>query len=315
MNAAMSLQQNSTTRATSSGTPIRPERVGGDPGLDVDAGVGQRRHLVAHARRVDDRRSDAEHPDAERSELEGQRLGDADDGVLRGDVGADPGARLEPGGGGEVDDDPAVAHAPGGLARAGVGAADVHLQHAVEERVVGVDGRSGGREDGGVVDPDLEAAELGDGAIGGSGERRGVGDVELAADDLAAHHARRHGPGVGGVAVEVAGDHARPLPRRGGARSARRDRAPAPVTTARRPASEISSASVRSLTSGTATGRRLLPLGSARATLRRAMSERDADAIRRSAARLRRRRARPRRGVRGVRCGPTTRGGTSGRIG
>ena len=70
---------------------------------------------------------------------------------------------------------PPLAHPPGRLPRPGVRAANVHVEHAVDEIVVGVDAGPVVGKIAGVVDPDLETAELGDGAIGRGGQRCGVG--------------------------------------------------------------------------------------------------------------------------------------------
>ncbi len=207
MNAAMSEQQNSTTRATSSGTPIRPSglaatRASTSRPASANGAICSRTPGVSMIVGAT-----AEHADPEGAEVEGQGFGDPDDSVLRRDVGADPGARLEPGGRREVDDHTAARHSPGRLPRACVDPADVHLQHPVDERVVDVERGPRRREDAGVVDPDLQPAELGDGKIRGGGERRRVGGIEGAADGPTARLGDLLGDRSSGVTVEIAGDH------------------------------------------------------------------------------------------------------------
>ena len=64
------------------------------------------------------------------------------------------------------------------LTGSGVASANIDREHAIDEVVVGIDGRTRSREDSGVVDPDVEPAERVDGQVGGCGQRRRVGDVQ-----------------------------------------------------------------------------------------------------------------------------------------
>ena len=105
---------------------------------------------------------------------------------------------------------PPRTHPPGSLPRPGVRAANVHVEHSVDEIVGGVDRRARRREDRRVVDPDVEAAQFADGAIGRSGQRCGVGHVELAGQHSPSRAGQLVSEPFGGWSVEVAGDHTRP---------------------------------------------------------------------------------------------------------
>ena len=82
-------------RATSSGRPARPSNVWFIRVADVEPGRLERGELLLHAGRVDHARRDADDADAAAAELEGEVLGQPDDGVLGGDVGADAPAAPE----------------------------------------------------------------------------------------------------------------------------------------------------------------------------------------------------------------------------
>ena len=105
----MSLAQNSTTRAMSSGVPRRPIRLWFITGIDggVDSRGLHRGRSGGHvALGRDEGRGDAEHADAEGRELERHLLGHAAHRVLRADVGREArGGAVEAGGRDDVDDD------------------------------------------------------------------------------------------------------------------------------------------------------------------------------------------------------------------
>ena len=167
------------------------ERVVGCPRRNVDPGVEQRRHLLPNARCVRDGRRHAEHADPERAELDAERLGDPDNGVFRGDIDADACAPPEPRGGGEVDHDAAVGHTFRRFTGAEVAPPGVDRQHSVDEVDLDVGCGACGMRDPGVVDPDVEPAELLDRSVGGCGDARRIGDVEVDTGD-ATSGARRH---------------------------------------------------------------------------------------------------------------------------
>ena len=105
-----SLAQNRTTRAMSSGVPMRPMRlfvmtaIAPLDSVRVRCGRG---HVAFGGH---EGRCDAEHTDSERSEFERHLLRHASDGVFGSDVGRESWrCSCEPGGRDDVDDDSPVA--------------------------------------------------------------------------------------------------------------------------------------------------------------------------------------------------------------
>ncbi len=107
--------------------------------------------------------------------------------MFRSDVGCQTrGAAAEPGGGDDVDDDATgtgVCDAPGRLTCAEEYTSSVHTEDLIPGLLAHLQHRHG-REDSGVVDPDVETAQFRDGTVGRRRDRRAVGDIHRDADGV-----------------------------------------------------------------------------------------------------------------------------------
>ena len=187
MNSDRSVAQNRTTRATSSGSPIRPS---GTPtvrawslsdgvcpgGGGLDAGRADPRGRHRETRMPCSANSSASCCVRPRSRTSRRRSAGCPSGAAH--------ARPRR----QVHDHPAptgVDHAARRFPAADERSPQVDVEHTLPV-VVGQleDGRRG--IDARVVHPDVDPAELGDGRVGGVGDRRGVGDVEPGRDRGAA---------------------------------------------------------------------------------------------------------------------------------
>src|SRR5262249_22894827 len=140
--------------------------------------------------------------DAGVAQLTAHGLGEADHRVLRSRVGRDPGDTRLSGRGGHVDDVPAIAsqQALAGELGADDDAVDVDVELALD-RIVGLLGERRYRHDPGVVDDDLERAELALGGVEEAGEGAAIGDVKWERDGAAPQLTRR---ALSQLEVEVA---------------------------------------------------------------------------------------------------------------
>ena len=167
--------------------------------------------------RLDEPRVDRRQVDRATEEVLAQRIRESADRELRGDVDRGVLVRLPPGHGAEVDDVPAVADVRDAEARHAHQAEDVRLDHRLLVLVGRLPERVASEAEAGVVDEDVEAAELGHGTLDEALGARAVGDVQLESDQPSAIQlldpARPNGDLRAGV-----GEHARgrrPDPARG----------------------------------------------------------------------------------------------------
>ncbi len=200
----------------------RAQGVGRDHSIDVQPTTFERLHLRLHPRSVDDARRDGVDANAAWAKFIRECARQRDDRCLGGAVRRDVGPAAQCSDRCHINDACAAHHALGCFPRRAVLRAHVHVEHGVDELVGRFGHRTGGGENAGVVDEDVQRAVVTARGLNGAGELPRVSNV-------ASGEGGADFPGsVVGGGVEIGDRH-----QRSSLNEACRDRPPDPLASAR----------------------------------------------------------------------------------